>query len=65
MISHKLNKLVWRFRLYCDTALDNTNGANTNISGTIDVANGSKNVTGINSFFTEELVVGDSFIYKR
>ena len=48
-----------------DTALDNTNGANTNISGTIDVANGSKNVTGINSFFTEELVVGDSISFTN
>ena len=48
-----------------DTALDNTNGANTNISGTIDVAHGSKNVTGINSFFTEELVVGDSISFTN
>ena len=33
-----LNKSVWQVHAYTsDTALDNTNGANTNISGTIDV----------------------------
>ena len=46
-----------------DTALDSTNGVNKVLSGTIDVANSSKNLTGINTFFTEELVVGDSISF--
>jgi len=48
-----------------DTALDNTYGVNTNISGTIDVGSTSKDVTGINTFFTEELVVGDSISFPN
>ena len=48
-----------------DTALDNTNGVNKVISGTIDNGNGSKDVTGINTLFTEELVVGDSISFTN
>ena len=46
-----------------DTALDNTYGVNTNISGTIDIGSASASVTGINTFFTEDLVIGDSISF--
>ncbi len=48
-----------------DTAIDSTNGVNKVISGTIDNANGSQDVTGINTFFTEELIVGDSISFTN
>ena len=47
------------------TALENTYGVNKVISGTIDVGCASKDVTGINTFFTEELVVGDSISFTN
>jgi len=48
-----------------DTALDTTNGSNFTLSGTIDVGSGSASVTGINTRFTEELVIGDSISFTN
>src|SRR6056300_780393 len=48
-----------------DTALDATNGSNFTLTGTIDVGSGSASVTGINTRFTEELVVGDSISFTN
>ena len=45
-----------------DTALDATNGDNTTLTGTLSVAN-SGTVTGFNTRFTDELVVGDSISF--
>mgnify|MGYP001572729255 CR=1 FL=1 len=48
-----------------DTALDNTFGVNKILSGSIDVGSGSDNVTGINTFFTEDLAIGDSISFTN
>ena len=48
-----------------DTALDNTFGVNKILSGSIDVGSGSASVTGINTLFTEDLVVGDSISFTN
>jgi hypothetical protein len=48
-----------------DTALDATNGENAILTGSLDIANGSASVTGINTRFTEELVPGDSISFTN
>ena len=47
-----------------DTSLD-TNGVNTVLSGTITVASGSAAVSGFNTRFNSELVIGDSISFKN
>ena len=46
-----------------DTALDATNGDNATLTGTLSVANSGTAVTGFNTRFTDELVVGDSISF--
>ena len=46
-----------------DTALDATSGDNTTLTGTLSVANSGTAVTGFNTRFTDELVVGDSISF--
>ena len=46
-----------------DTSLDVTNGDNATLTGTLSVANSGTVVTGFNTRFTEELVVGDSISF--
>ena len=46
-----------------DTALDATNGDNSTLTGTLSVANSGTAVTGFNTRFTDELVVGDSISF--
>ena len=46
-----------------DTSLDATSGDNTTLTGTLSVANSGTAVTGFNTRFTDELVVGDSISF--
>jgi hypothetical protein len=46
-----------------DTALDATNGDNATLTGTLSIANSDTAVTGFNTRFTDELVVGDSISF--
>ena len=46
-----------------DTSLDVTSGDNTTLTGTLSVANSGTAVTGFNTRFTDELVVGDSISF--
>jgi len=48
-----------------DTSLDSTNGSNVTLTGTLDVGSASASVTGINTKFTTELVVGDSISFTN
>ena len=48
-----------------DTSLDNTNGVNTVLSGTITVAGSAAAVTGFNTRFTSQLVIGDSISFTN
>ena len=48
-----------------DTALDSTAGVNKVISGTITAASGSNAVTGFNTRFNSELVIGDSISFTN
>ena len=48
-----------------DTALDASNGVNNTLTGTITVASGSPAVSGFNTSFTSELVIGDSISFKN
>ena len=48
-----------------DTALDTTNGVNNTLTGTITVASGSDAVSGFNTSFNSELVIGDSISFKN
>jgi hypothetical protein len=48
-----------------DTALDATNGSNFTLTGSLDIGSGSAAVTGINTRFTEELVIGDSISFTN
>jgi len=48
-----------------DTALDATTGVNNTLTGTITVASGSPAVSGFNTSFTSELVIGDSISFKN
>ena len=48
-----------------DTSLDAAAGVNTTLSGTITVANASNAVTGFNTRFTSELVIGDSISFTN
>src|SRR6056300_722806 len=48
-----------------DTALDATNGTNFTLTGSLDIGSGSAAVTGINTRFTEELVIGDSISFTN
>ena len=46
-----------------DTSLDATNGDNGTLTGTLSIANSGVAVTGFNTRFTSELVVGDSISF--
>ena len=46
-----------------DTALDATNGNNATLTGTLSIANSGTAVTGFNTRFTSELLVGDSISF--
>ena len=46
-----------------DTALDATNGDNATLTGTLSIANSGTAVTGFNTRFTSELLVGDSISF--
>jgi len=46
-----------------DTALDATNGNNATLTGTLSIANSGTAVTGFNTRFTSELIVGDSISF--
>jgi len=48
-----------------DTALDSTYGVNKILSGTIDVGSGSNTLTGINTWFTDDLIVGDTITFTN
>ena len=48
-----------------DTALDASTGVNNTLTGTITVASGSSAVSGFNTSFTSELVIGDSISFKN
>jgi len=48
-----------------DTALDASTGVNNTLTGTITVASGSPAVSGFNTSFTSELVIGDSISFKN
>ena len=48
-----------------DTALDASTGVNNTLTGTITVASGSDAVSGFNTSFTSELVIGDSISFKN
>jgi hypothetical protein len=48
-----------------DTALDATNGTNFTLTGSLDISSGSADVQGINTRFTEELVIGDSISFTN
>src|SRR5210317_841889 len=48
-----------------DTALDATNGSNFTLTGSLDIGSGSAAVVGINTRFTEELVIGDSISFTN
>ena len=48
-----------------DTALDATNGSNFTLTGSLDIGSGGTAVTGINTRFTEELVIGDSISFTN
>src|SRR5210317_715609 len=48
-----------------DTALDATNGSNFTLTGSLDIGSGSAAVIGINTRFTEELVIGDSISFTN
>ena len=48
-----------------DTSLDSTSGVNTILSGTITVAGSAAAVTGFNTRFTSELVIGDSISFTN
>src|SRR5210317_1494586 len=48
-----------------DTALDATNGSNSTLTGSLDISSGSADVQGINTRFTEELVIGDSISFTN
>ena len=48
-----------------DTALDATNGSNSTLTGSLDIGSGSADVQGINTRFTEELVIGDSISFTN
>ena len=48
-----------------DTSLDNTNGDNKVLSGTLDIGSGSASVTGINTRFTTELKIDDSISFTN
>ena len=48
-----------------DTSLDSTSGINNTLTGTITVASGSAAVSGFNTRFTSELVIGDSISFKN
>ena len=46
-----------------DTALDATSGNNATLTGTLSIANSGTAVTGFNTRFTSELLVGDSISF--
>ena len=48
-----------------DTSLDNTNGSNVALSGTLDIASGVAAVVGINTRFNSELKIGDSISFTN
>ena len=48
-----------------DTALDATSGSNSTLTGSLDIGSGSADVQGINTRFTEELVIGDSISFTN
>ena len=48
-----------------DTAIDSTYGVNKILSGTIDVGSGSNTLTGINTWFTDDLIVGDTITFPN
>ena len=48
-----------------DASLDNTSGVNVTLSGSIDIASGTAAVTGINTKFNSELVIGDSISFTN
>ena len=48
-----------------DTALDSTYGVNKILSGTIDVGSGSNILGGINTWFTDDLIVGDTISFTN
>ena len=48
-----------------DTALDTTNGVNNTLTGTITVASGAIAVTGFNTKFNSQLVIGDSISFTN
>ena len=48
-----------------DTSLDSTSGINNTLTGTITVASGSAAVSGFNTSFTSQLVIGDSISFKN
>ena len=48
-----------------DTSLDSASGINNTLTGTITVASGSAAVSGFNTSFTSELVIGDSISFKN
>jgi len=48
-----------------DTSLDSTSGVNTTLSGTMTVASGQIAVTGFNTRFNSELVIGDSISFTN
>jgi hypothetical protein len=48
-----------------DTSLDNTNGKNVTLSGTLDISSGSNDVVGINTRFNSELKIGDSISFTN
>ena len=48
-----------------DTSLDNTNGKNVTLSGTLDISSGSNDVVGINTRFTSQLKIGDSISFTN
>ena len=48
-----------------DTSLDSASGINNTLTGTITVASGSAAVSGFNTRFNSELVIGDSISFKN